>query len=103
MKTLNECKDEVAKKHNYHDWSSLEQDCFSVPFIISAMEEAAKLYAESALREAAERAKVEREQMIDWESMPREKQLSSERFYSTRNEFYSIDKDSILSLIKELK
>lgn len=90
MKTLQECKDEVAMRLGRKDWHDFFTTRTSNGVSAYApLEEAAKLYAEYALREAAEKATVE-EDPKDYFKMP-----------EFRN--YQVDKDSILSIIKELK
>ena len=83
MKELQEIKNEVAKEKHYGDWGCLmAADVFGAGCVNDDLiDEVAKRYAEEALREAAKRAEAE-----DNSDCPP-----------------TVEKDSILNIIKELK
>lgn len=82
MKTLLNVKDEVAQEFGYGDWdeSYLWDDVTN-----SMIDEVAKRYAAEAIQEAADRARTK-------------KTGNSGSYYDA-----SVDKQSILNLINELK
>ncbi len=90
LKTIQQCKDEVAKKYGVENWNDLHFygiDCaiptLKPPFAEERLlNEATKLYAESAIKEAAERVALK---------------------HPYKDNAWMIDKDSILSIITELK
>ncbi len=57
MKTLEQIKDEVARKKGFSDWKDLLKYQLNLGLISRDMDEAAKLYANAKLEEAAERLK----------------------------------------------
>ena len=99
MKTLLEIKNEVAQKHEYADWFAIENEEGSQAendsVKASMIDEIAKLYAEEALKEAAERASIR------YSSCGDPMTCGCQGTCEYPNSF--IDKKSILSLINELK
>jgi len=60
MKSLQECKEHIAKMHGYIDWSELFQEGI---FVMTYMDEAAELYAKSQVE--ARDKEIERLKAID--------------------------------------
>ena len=99
MKTLQEIKNELARKYNkkadvhYDDWHDMEvalsRSINGINAMFSRYEEVAELYATEALKEAAEKAKVK----AIYDYSLEVKELTG----------YRVDKESILSLIPTLK
>lgn len=96
IKTLQECKDEVAKRHSYPTWQELcklgNHDGTPDKWI----DEVSILFAEEALREAAEKADT-----VYADSMTGE--IYGHTYPSGFDVALVVDKESILSIIKELK
>jgi len=89
MKSLKEIKDEVAREYGYHEYYEgfMVDDAF--------MNSVSKAYAEQALREAAEEAKIK-----DDSGDPSVGRMITALY---RQRLISVDKESILSLIPKLK
>lgn len=69
-----------------------------------AMESYANSRAIEALKEAAEVAKVQREEILNWGTIPSKKEFSSEPYFTIGTDvMYYVDKQSILNLIEKYK